>query len=54
VPGRGDVAAVIAAVSWMGLTKVVVRVAPFQRTVEPFTNPVPSTVSVEGRAPPSR
>src|SRR6266404_29508 len=51
VPAAAMSAAVIAAVSWMGLTKVVVRVAPFQRTVEPFTNPVPSTVSVKAAPP---
>src|SRR6267143_5645078 len=51
VPAAAMSAAVIAAVSWMGLTKVVVRVAPFQRTVEPFTNPVPSTVSVKPAPP---
>src|SRR2546428_113092 len=51
VPAAAMSAAAIAAVSWMGLTKVVVRTAPFQRTVEPFTNPVPSTVSVKAAPP---
>src|SRR3989454_1016756 len=51
VPAPGLSAAVIAAVSWMVLTKVVVRVAPFQRTVDPFTNPVPLTVSVKAAPP---
>src|SRR5206468_3255993 len=51
VPTAAMSAAVIAAVSWMALTKVVVRVAPFQRTVEPFTNPVPLTVSVKAAPP---
>src|SRR6266850_3991819 len=48
VPAAAMSAAVIAAVSWMVLTKVVVRAAPFHCTVvEPFTNPVPLTVSVK-------
>ena len=40
-------AAAIAAVSWVALTKVVVRAAPFQRTLEPLTKLVPVTVSVD-------
>src|SRR5256885_4805646 len=35
----------IAAVSWVALTNVVVRAAPFQRTLEPLTKPLPVTVS---------
>src|SRR5207244_2226315 len=42
----------IAAVSWVVLTKVVGRAAPFHCTVvEPFTNPVPLTVSVKAAPP---
>src|SRR5206468_457004 len=51
VPAAAMSAAAIAAVSWMGLTKVVVRTAPFQRTVEPLTKPLPLTVSVKARPP---
>src|SRR5258708_7171592 len=52
VPAAAMSAAVIAAVSWMVLTKVVVRAAPFHCTVvEPFTNPVPLTVSVKAAPP---
>src|SRR5437762_293802 len=52
VPAAAMSAAVIAAVSWMVLTKVVVRAAPFHCTVvEPFTNPVPLTVRVKAAPP---
>src|SRR5438093_197201 len=44
-------AAAIAAVNWAALTKVVVRAAPFQRTVEALVKPVPSTVSVKAAPP---
>src|SRR5438874_12776892 len=44
-------AAVIAAVSWMALTKVVVRVLPFQRTVEPLSKLAPFTVRVNASPP---
>src|SRR2546426_39613 len=44
-------AAGIAAVSWVALTKAVVRAAPFQRTVEPLVKPVPLTVSVKAAPP---
>jgi hypothetical protein len=41
----------IVAESLEALTNVVVRFSPFQRTVEPFTNPVPLTVSVKADPP---
>src|SRR5207302_863087 len=41
----------IAAVSWVALTKVVVRVAPFHCTVLPATKPVPVAVSVKAAPP---
>jgi hypothetical protein len=44
-------AAVIAARSWVALTNVVVRLAPFQRTREAGTKPLPLTVSVSGGLP---
>src|ERR1700722_3745174 len=44
-------AAVMAAVSRLPLTKVVVRGLPFQLTVAPATNPVPFTVRVNGVPP---
>lgn len=44
-------AAVIAAVSRVALTNVVVRGAPFHSTAEEFTKPVPSTVSVNAALP---
>src|SRR5512134_2042029 len=40
-----------AAVSWVPLTNVVVRVVPFQCTEEPVTKPVPLTVSVNAAPP---
>ena len=48
VPALAISAALIAAVSCVELTKVVVRAAPFQRTTEtPSTKPLPFTVSVK-------
>jgi len=44
-------AAVIAAVNWVEETKVVVRLAPFQRTTAPETKFVPFTVSVNAAPP---
>ncbi|HEX6212507.1 MAG TPA: hypothetical protein VF136_17130 [Methylomirabilota bacterium] len=44
-------AAVIAARSWVALTNVVVRAAPFQRTLEEATKPLPLTVSVTAALP---
>src|SRR5205823_3111959 len=41
----------IAAVSWVALTKVVVRVAPFQRTLEPLTKLLPFRVRVKAAPP---
>jgi hypothetical protein len=46
---RSDV--VMVARSWLALTNVVVRLPPFQRTTEPFTNPLPLTVSVSVALP---
>ena len=53
VPAAAMSVAGIAAVSWVALTKVVVRFAPFQRTTEPLTKLLPFTVSVKA-APPAR
>ncbi|HTY77657.1 MAG TPA: hypothetical protein VMI34_07560 [Candidatus Bathyarchaeia archaeon] len=39
------------AVSWVALTKLVVRMLPFHCTVEAGTNPVPVTVSVKAGPP---
>src|SRR5919108_337093 len=50
VPAAAMSAAVMAAVSWVALTTVVVREAPFHCTVLPGTKPVPVAVSV--KAPP--
>jgi hypothetical protein len=50
-PGVARSAAVMAARSRVALTKVVVRSAPFQRTTDPATNPVPFTVSVKAAPP---
>ena len=47
LPAAAISAAGIAAVSWVALTKVVVRFAPFQRTTEPLTKLLPFTVSVK-------
>jgi hypothetical protein len=44
-------AAVIAARSWVALTKVVVRAVPFQRTTEEMAKPLPFTVSVKPELP---
>src|SRR5258708_4686510 len=41
----------MAAVSWVALTKVVVRAAPFQRTPEALTKLLPFTVSVNAAPP---
>jgi hypothetical protein len=46
-------AAVIEAVNWVVLTKVVVRSPPFQRTTEALMNPVPLTVRVKAAEPAS-
>src|SRR6267143_2550975 len=53
VPAAAMSAAVIAAVSWVALTKVVVRAAPFHCTPEPLMNPVPFTVRVKSAPPKS-
>ena len=53
LPATAISAAGIAAVSWVALTKVVVRFAPFQRTTEPLTKLLPFTVSVKA-GPPAR
>ena len=62
-PGAGDVtstgavpavatsAARTAACSWVLLTKVVARAAPFHSTTEPPTKPLPFTVSANAAAP---
>src|SRR5258705_498422 len=51
VPAVAMSAAVMAAVSWVLLTKVVVRLAPFQRTTELLTKLVPVAVRVKAAAP---
>src|SRR5262249_45509646 len=51
VPADARSAAPIAACSWLPLTNVVVRSAPFQRTTELDTNPEPFTVSVSPGPP---
>ena len=51
VPAAARSAAVIAAVSWVEETNVVVRLDPFQFTVEPLRKPVPLTVRVNAGAP---
>ena len=51
LPAAAISAAVSAAVSWVALTKVVGRFAPFQRTTEPLTKLLPFTVSVKAGPP---
>ena len=51
VPAAAISAAGIAAVSWVALTTVVVRLAPFQRTVEPTTKFEPLTVRLKPAPP---
>ena len=51
VPAAAMSVAGICAVSWVALTKVVVRVAPFQRTTELLTKLLPFTVSVKAGPP---
>jgi hypothetical protein len=46
-PALARSVAVIAARSWVALTKVVVRAVPFQRTTEELAKPLPFTVSVK-------
>jgi hypothetical protein len=50
-PGKAVSVAEIAAVSWVALTKVVVRGVPFQLTTEAATKFVPFTTSVNPDAP---
>ena len=51
VPAAAMSVAGIAAVSWLALTKLVVRSTPFQRTTEPLTKLLPFTVSVKACPP---
>src|SRR5436190_1904523 len=51
VPAAATSAAEMAAVSCVALRNVVVRGAPFQRTVEPLTKPLPFTRSVSDPVP---
>src|SRR5439155_3631429 len=51
VPAAAMSAAEMAAVSCVALRNVVVRAAPFQRTVELLTKPLPFTRSVSGPVP---
>src|SRR5258708_2049878 len=51
VPAAAMSLAGIAAVSWVELTDVVIRFAPFQRTTEPFTKLLPFTVKVNAAPP---
>ena len=51
VPAAAMSAAAMLAVSWVPLTKVVVRSVPFQRTTEPETKFVPVTVKVNPAPP---
>jgi len=51
VPALAMSAAVMDAVSWVDETNVVVRLAPFQRTMEPVTKLVPVTVRVKAAPP---
>jgi len=43
--------AAMSACSWLALTSLVVRTAPFHRTTEEATKPLPLTVSVNGPLP---
>ena len=52
LPGVAMSEAGTCARSCVALTKVVVRVTPFQRIVDPLTNPLPDTVSVNPGPPP--
>jgi hypothetical protein len=51
VPGVAISLAGIVALSWLAETEVVVRSAPFQRTMEPSTRFVPLTSSVNAPPP---
>ncbi len=51
VPAVAMSVAGIAAVSWVSETKVVGRLAPFQRTTAPLTKPEPVTVRVKAAPP---
>ena len=51
VPATARSAAVIAAVNLVEETKVVLRLVPFQFTLEPATKPEPLTVSVKAAPP---
>ena len=51
VPAEAISVARIAAVAWVAETTVVVRSAPFHRTLEPETKPVPLTVRVNPAPP---
>jgi len=51
VPAAATSVAGMAAVSWVALTNVVDRAAPFQLTVAPLTNLVPVTVRVKAGLP---
>ena len=51
VPEAARSLAGILAVSWVALTKVVVRLPPFHRTVEVGTKPLPVTVRVKAGPP---
>ena len=51
VPAAAISAAVIAAVSWVALTNVVVLAAPLNFTTDVDTNPVPFTVNVNAAPP---
>ena len=52
LPGVARSEAGICARSCVALTNVVVRFAPVQRIVDPLTNPLPDTVSVNPGPPP--
>src|SRR5262245_55415112 len=51
VPADATSVAGIVAVNCVALTKIVVRVLPFHRTLEPLTKPVPLTVNVKPALP---